>query len=102
MPGLGIPGSDASVDVQGSRVAWGLTIMKSAPNRENAIKFLQLLLAPGQVGQTTLEKVGPSLVSPAVVSAGRYAAITGGVAQPGHDGRPAGRIGGPSCTSVSA
>jgi molybdate/tungstate transport system substrate-binding protein len=56
MPGLGVPDSDASIDVQGSRVAWGLTVMKSAPNRENAIKFLQLLLAPGDVGQTTLQR----------------------------------------------
>jgi len=69
MPGLGTPGSDASVDVQGSRVAWGLTIMQSAPNRENAIKFVQLLLTPGGIGQTTLLQVGPAPVSPAVVSA---------------------------------
>jgi molybdate/tungstate transport system substrate-binding protein len=70
MPGLGVPGSDASVDVQASRVVWGLTIVKSAPDRENAIKFLQLFLAPGDVGQTTLQKVGPSPISPAIVSAG--------------------------------
>jgi molybdate/tungstate transport system substrate-binding protein len=69
MPGLGIPGSDASVDVQATRTAWGLTIMKSAPNRENAIKFVQLLLAPGDIGQTTLQKVGPAPISPAVISA---------------------------------
>jgi molybdate/tungstate transport system substrate-binding protein len=71
MPGLGL--SDPSVDVQGSRVAWGLTIMNGAPNRENAIKFLQLLLAPGDVGQTTLQNVGPSPVSPAVVSPDDFA-----------------------------
>jgi len=28
LPGLGTPGSNAAVDVQASRVAWGLTIMK--------------------------------------------------------------------------
>ncbi|MBV9170182.1 MAG: extracellular solute-binding protein [Chloroflexi bacterium] len=67
MPGLAL--GDPPVDVQGSRVAWGLTIMNSAPNRENAIAFLQLLLTPGGVGQSTLDKVGPSPVTPAVVSA---------------------------------
>lgn len=75
MPGLGIPGSDASVDVQATRTAWGLTIMKSAPNRENAIKFLQLLLAPGDIGQATLQKVGPAPISPPLVSADDYAQL---------------------------
>lgn len=69
MPGLGVPGADASVNVQGTRVVWGLTIMKSAPNQENAIKFLQLLFAPGGVGQTTLQKLGPAPISPPLVSA---------------------------------
>ncbi|MGI9148699.1 MAG: substrate-binding domain-containing protein [Chloroflexota bacterium] len=72
MPGLGVPSSDAFVDVQGSRVVWGLTIMKSALNRENAIKFLQLFLTPGDVGQTTLQKVGPTPITPAAVSSDDY------------------------------
>jgi molybdate/tungstate transport system substrate-binding protein len=71
MPGLAL--SDPSVDVQGSRVAWGLTIMNAAPNRENAVKFLQMLLTPGGIGQTTLQKVGPAPVTPAVVSPDDYA-----------------------------
>jgi molybdate/tungstate transport system substrate-binding protein len=66
MPGLAL--TDPAVDVQGSRVAWGLTIMNNAPNRENAIKFLQLLLTPGEIGQASLRKVGPAPLSPAVVS----------------------------------
>ena len=70
MPGLTL--SDPPVDVQGTRVAWGLTIMNAAPNRENAIKFLQLLLTPGEIGQTTLQTVGPTPVSPAVVSSDDY------------------------------
>ncbi len=72
MPGLGIAGSEPSVDVQATRTAWGLTILKSARNRENAIKFIQLLLAPGDIGQSTLQKVGPAPISPAVVSADDY------------------------------
>jgi ABC-type glycerol-3-phosphate transport system substrate-binding protein len=70
MPGLTL--ADPPVDVKGSRVAWGLTIMNSAPNRENAIKFLQLLFKPGDVGQSTLQKVGPTPISPPVVSADDY------------------------------
>lgn len=72
---LGIPGSDPSVDVQATRTAWGLAILKSAPNRESAIKFLQLLLAPGDIGQATLEKVGPAPISPALVSADDFAQL---------------------------
>ncbi len=75
LPGLGMPGSDATVDVHASRVAWGLTIMKSAPNRENAVKFLQLLFTPGGVGQTTLQKLGPAPISPPVVSPDDYAQL---------------------------
>jgi molybdate/tungstate transport system substrate-binding protein len=73
MPGLAL--SDPPVDVQGSRVAWGLTILNSAPNHENAIRFLQLLFKPGDVGQTALQKVGPSPVSPPVVSGDDYAQL---------------------------
>jgi hypothetical protein len=75
LPGVGLPGTDASVEVQASRVAWGLTIMKSAPNRENAIKFLQLLFAPGGFGQSTLQRVGPSPISPPTVSPNDYAQL---------------------------
>jgi hypothetical protein len=46
--------------------------MKSAPNRENAIRFLQLLFAPGDIGQTTLHKVGPAPISPPLVSPDDY------------------------------
>ncbi len=71
MPGLAL--TDPSVDVQGSRVAWGLTIMNDAPNRENAIKFSQMLLTPGGIGQTSLQQVGPTPVTPALVSPDDYA-----------------------------
>ena len=71
MPGLAL--TDPQVDVQGSRVAWGLTIMNAAPNRENAIRFLQMLLSPGGIAQTTLQKVGPTPVAPALVSPDDYA-----------------------------
>jgi ABC-type glycerol-3-phosphate transport system substrate-binding protein len=41
--------------------------MKNAPNRENAIKFLQLLLSPA--GAASLNENGPTPIWPAHVSA---------------------------------
>ena len=63
------------IEVQGSRVAWSLTILNSAPNREHAVRFLQLLFKPGDIGQTTLQQVGPSPISPPVVSGDDYAQL---------------------------
>ena len=68
MPGLGLPGGPQSVDLPATRVAWGLTILSNAPNRESAIRFLQLLFEPGEVGQSSLQQFGPAPVSPPVVS----------------------------------
>ena len=66
LPGLDTPSSARSVSVTGTRVAWGITLMKDAPNRENAIKFLQLLLSPA--GTAMLKEKGPAPISPALVS----------------------------------
>jgi len=74
-PGLGVPGAPDPVVLPATRVAWGLTILNNAPNRENAIKFVQLLLTPDGVGQTSLQKVGPAPISPAVVSPDDWAQL---------------------------
>jgi molybdate/tungstate transport system substrate-binding protein len=66
LPGLGTPSSARSIAVPGAHVAWGITLLKDAPNRENAIKFLQLLLGP--VGKASLIDSGPEPISPALVS----------------------------------
>ena len=66
LPGLDTPNSARSVPVPGTRVAWGITLMKDAPNRQNAIKFLQLLLSP--YGTAILKDNGPAPISPALVS----------------------------------
>lgn len=66
LPGLGTPSSARSVPVTGTRVAWGITMMKNAPDRENAVKFLQLLLGP--TGTAMLKDNGPVPISPALVS----------------------------------
>src|SRR6185295_5546221 len=65
-PGLGTPRSARTIAVPGAHVAWGITLMKDAPNRANAIKFLELLLSP--TGKASLEENGPMPISPAVVS----------------------------------
>jgi molybdate/tungstate transport system substrate-binding protein len=70
LPGLGVPSSARTVAVPGAHVAWGITLMKDAPNRENAIRFLQLLLSP--VGTRSLNENGPAPISPAVVSSADF------------------------------
>jgi hypothetical protein len=66
LPGLGTPKSAQTVAVPSTRVAWGITVMKTAPNRDNAIKFLQLLLS--RTGTAMLMDHGPTPISPALVS----------------------------------
>jgi molybdate/tungstate transport system substrate-binding protein len=52
--------------IPGNHVAWGITLLKDAPNKENAVKFLQLLLGPA--GVALLNENGPAPISPAQVS----------------------------------
>jgi molybdate/tungstate transport system substrate-binding protein len=66
VPGLGLTGAASTVSIPALRVAWGVTILNKAPNRDNAIKFLQLLL--GSTGSAALATNGPDPVVPAVVS----------------------------------
>jgi molybdate/tungstate transport system substrate-binding protein len=66
IPGLGTSRSARTVAVPGTHVAWGITLLKNAPHRENAVKFLQLLLSPAE--KASLDENGPAPISPAVVS----------------------------------
>jgi molybdate/tungstate transport system substrate-binding protein len=66
LPGLGTPSSARRIAVPGAHVAWGITLMKDAPNKENAVRFLQLLLS--QAGTASLNENGPAPISPALVS----------------------------------
>ena len=66
LPGLGTSRSAKSIPVPGAHVAWGITLMKDAPNKENAIRFLELLLGPE--GMRSLKENGPEPLTPAVVS----------------------------------
>ncbi|HEY4361203.1 MAG TPA: extracellular solute-binding protein [Bryobacteraceae bacterium] len=70
LPGLGTPRSARTIPVPGARVAWGITLMKDAPNRENALKFLQLLLSAE--GTASLKENGPEPISPARISAADF------------------------------
>ena len=58
------------VPVPASRVVWGVTVLKNAPNADNAVKFLEFLLGP--VGQSALTTNGPAPISPPVVSKQDY------------------------------
>ncbi len=70
LPGLGTSRSAQTVSVRGTRVAWGITLMNDAPNRANAVKFLELLLGP--TGTAMLKENGPAPIEPALVSAADY------------------------------
>jgi molybdate/tungstate transport system substrate-binding protein len=70
VPGLGLSGTPPSVSIPATRVVWGVTILNKAPNRDNAIKFLQLLL--GSTGTNALTANGPRPTAPAVVSSSDY------------------------------
>jgi molybdate/tungstate transport system substrate-binding protein len=69
--GIVIPGLHAGqgapvVRVPATRTTWGLTILKSAPNPDNAIKFLQLLFGPD--GVSIQSSTGPAPIQPPTVS----------------------------------
>jgi molybdate/tungstate transport system substrate-binding protein len=70
LPGLGTARSAQTIAVRGTRVAWGITLMNDAPNRANAVKFLQLLLSPA--GTAMLKENGPAPIEPALVSPADY------------------------------
>lgn len=53
------------VPLPATKLIWGATILKTAPNPANAVKFLQLLLGP--TGQAALNQYGPAPISPAIV-----------------------------------
>lgn len=67
IPGLGLPDTDTTVSIPATRVVWGLTVLKSAANRDNALKFLQLLFGPQGVALQTA--AGPTPISPPIVNA---------------------------------
>jgi molybdate/tungstate transport system substrate-binding protein len=70
LPGLGTPRSARTIAVPGTHVAWGITLLKDAPNKENAVKFLQLLLS--SEGTSTLREYGPDPLSPATVNSKEF------------------------------
>jgi molybdate/tungstate transport system substrate-binding protein len=65
LPGLGTSRSAKTIPVPAAHVAWGITLMKDAPNKENAIRFLELLLGPE--GSGSLKENGPEPLTPALV-----------------------------------
>jgi molybdate/tungstate transport system substrate-binding protein len=70
VPGLGTPRSARTLPVYGTRVAYGIALMKNAPNGENAIEFLRMLLGPG--GTKFLKDSGPDPFTPALVNPSEF------------------------------
>lgn len=73
IPGLQTAGAAATVRIPASRVTWGITLMNSAPNREHALAFLQLLF--GNQGTAILNAQGPAAISPPTISKQDYARL---------------------------
>ena len=73
MPGLRTQGSAPFVSVNGSRVVFGVTILRAAPNPGNAIKFLGLLFSDR--GVALQEQSGPTPISPPLVSGADMASL---------------------------
>jgi molybdate/tungstate transport system substrate-binding protein len=73
IPGLQVPTSAQAVRIPASRVTWGLTVMKSAPNRDHAIAFLQFLF--GAQGVAMQAAAGPAPIHPPVASAEDHARL---------------------------
>lgn len=66
MPGLQAPGAPATVFIPATRVTWGVTMLKSAPNRERALAFLELLCSP-EGAEAMNGAGGPAALTPPVV-----------------------------------
>ena len=73
IPGLGSAGAAASVTIQGTRTAWGLTIPRSSAHVDDAIAFVNLLLGP--TGTAALNANGPTPLVPAAVSRADFARV---------------------------
>jgi molybdate/tungstate transport system substrate-binding protein len=80
----GLTSTDPPYAMRGTRALFGLTLLKNAPNREGAIRFLQFMLSPrpgeGVAIQTTS---GPEPISPngpAVVTRDDYPKVPGALA----------------------
>jgi molybdate/tungstate transport system substrate-binding protein len=66
VPGLRVPRADPLVKIPGARLMWGATVLETAPNEANAIRFLEFLLGP--TGEAALNATGPAPINPALVS----------------------------------
>jgi molybdate/tungstate transport system substrate-binding protein len=73
MPGLGTANAAATVGIPATRVTWGITLMNAAPNRDNALAFLQLLFS--KEGTALLNAAGPAAITPPVVSKQDFARL---------------------------
>jgi ABC-type molybdate transport system substrate-binding protein len=73
VPGLRTPNSAPFVELDATRVVWGLTILKTAGNTDNAVRFLDLLFSDR--GVALQKAAGPKPISPPQVSASDASAL---------------------------
>ena len=73
VPGLGLPDTASKVAIPATHAVWGLTILQSAAHYTAAVQFLQLLFSPQ--GTALQAALGPTPISPPVVSAADYSRL---------------------------
>jgi ABC-type molybdate transport system substrate-binding protein len=75
MPGLRLRHTAETVRVSAKSVTWGLTILNTASNPDNAVKFLQLLFS--SQGVALQAATGPTPISPPTVTHHDYSHLPG-------------------------
>lgn len=70
VPGLGFPDTASKVRIPATQLAWGITVLRTAPHPATAVRFLQLLFS--QQGVALQADSGPTPISPPLVSAEDY------------------------------
>ncbi len=70
VPGLQLSTTAPTVRIPATRATWGLTVLRAAPNRDNALRFLQTLFS--QEGVAIQAATGPTPITPPRVSREDY------------------------------
>jgi molybdate/tungstate transport system substrate-binding protein len=74
----GLASTDPPYAMRGARAIFGLTVLKSAPNRESAIRFLQFMLSPKPGEGVALQAAsGPEPIAPAWAAVDDYVKLPG-------------------------
>lgn len=77
IPGTLLPGSESKISVPGTRVTFGITILRNAPHLALAVRFLQYLFSPEGIALQTAD--GPTPLNRPIVTAQDYQRLPDGL-----------------------